>query len=856
MKKEIKTVRFPLNHTVFKWIAAGVGGFFCVIILAYCYIAWLLPIPDVLTKPVDLPTTKIFDRKGTLLYEILQPEQGKKTNIPLKRIPADFINATLAAEDINFYSHPGVDIGAIARSLLFNVMEQRVVSGASTITQQLIRNLTGNLNKRDFHEKMVEAAYAIRISNMYDKDTILEMYLNRIYYGNMAYGAESAALDYFGRHIYDLDLAQCAFIAGLPQSPSSYNPFVYFDNAKKRQKYVLGQMVKYGLITKNKAESAEKENLSMRPNKYQIKAPHFVQMVIGQLEEKYGENRVINGGLSVITTLDYDLQLKAEQIIKRHVDRLASNNVTNGAMVALDPSNGQILVWVGSYDYFDEKIDGAVDMVTALRQPGSSIKPLTYLAAFEKGYTPATVIYDIPTQFNTESGAYSPKNYDLDYHGPVRVRIALASSFNIPAVKTLEYVGVGSFISFLSKLGINTLEAEPSFYGLALTLGGGEVRLIDMAGAYDVIANYGIKRDSAAIMEVTDSQGNVIEKYHKENGKYVLGNHGREHSYQIIDIMKDPSARIAGFGEGSVLELSHQAAVKTGTTRNFRDNLTIGFTPRLLTAVWVGNADASPMENVTGVDGAAPVWADFMESALEMKPKIDFFRPVNLIQKEICAISGKLPTELCKEKIYEWFVKGDEPKLFDDYYKLFGVDNVSGKIFDDSCKKDYYRLNLKETALIAYPAELQRWALSKGLQLPQINSCNTPREYSATTPVTTQTPGAPYLSKQNDSPVVYTEAYADVQAKRFILDSPANGDEYMIESTLPLKDQKIPFRSTPPLGTTKVTYRIDGTETETVEKPPFSYLWLPEKGMHNIDAFAILNDGRKIKSSGSTFIVK
>jgi penicillin-binding protein 1C len=858
MDKRHHNKSFRHAHPVIFRILAALGVLCFMAVTFYLYIAFLLPIPDRLFERADLPATKIFDRNGTLLYEVLKPESGKKTTIPLDRIPDKFVKATLSAEDANFYSHPGVDFWAIGRAILFNVRERRIVSGGSTITQQLVRNMIGAdpSEGRGVADKIMEAFYAVRISNMYGKDRILELYLNKIYYGNMSYGAQSAAMDYFGRNLSDLDLAQSALLAGLPQSPSTYNPYLNFDKAKKRQKYVLDQMAKNGFISQGDADSAYEEPIYLRGNRHAMKAPHFVRQVMNEVEAMYGEDALIYGGLSVTTTLDYDLQLKAERIVGKQVDFLARNNVTNGALVALDPQTAQVLAWVGSADYFNDEIDGSVDIVTSLRQPGSSIKPLNYLLAFEKGWTPATVIYDIPTQFNTDSGPYAPKNYDLEYHGPVRVRTALASSYNIPAVKTLEFAGIESFIAFLGKLGVGTLDKPAGFYGLALTLGGGEVRVIDMADAFNVIANYGVKKPHSMILEIkrgdeaggkvlagaggpdgSDPNGGKTEKplfsWNPPREEYVLGPNGRQHAYQIIDILKDPYARIPGFGEGSILELSRPAAVKTGTTRNFRDNWTIGFTPDLLVAVWVGNADASPMQNISGVDGAAPIWAGFMESALEGLPATDFVRPEGIVELEICALSGKLATPLCPDRAFEIFASGEEPKEQDDYYKIFNINVNSGKIVRDECVADYGS-DITQKVLVDYPRELQKWAGGRGLDLPGYEPCS---RASAGT-------GA-YAEG-------YPSGYADDQSDRLSIDSPANNDEYLLDGSIPLNDQKIPFRVTVPSDTISVEYIIDNSDTLSsnsqpaakVDTTPFTYLWLPVKGRHTLTARATSSDGR------------
>jgi penicillin-binding protein 1C len=830
----LQVVFLLLQHMKRTWIKYALiffGSLTGFVIFFYLFVAYVLPLPQKISDP-NVPATKILDRNGVILYEILRPDTGKVTYVSLENIPQHLINATLSAEDINFYKHSGVDYPAIARAVFYNVKEQRVVSGASTITQQLIRNLMGTTS-RSLSNKLLEAMYAVRISNVYDKDEILEQYLNKIYYGNLAYGVESAALDYFNKHVRDLDLAQSSFLAGLPQSPSRYNPYVNFNQAKKRQKYVLDRMVVHGFVSEEVALEAYDEPLKLAPNKSSIKAPHFVHYVINQIVEDFGEDALFYGGLTVTTSLDYSIQLEAENAIKRQISRLKEHNVNNAALLSLDTSNGQILAWVGSAGYFDVSINGAVDMVTALRQPGSAIKPFNYLMAFEKGYSPATVIFDIPTQFNSKEGPYTPKNYDLDYHGPVRVRTALASSYNIPAVKTLEYGGVNNFISFLGKMGINSLSGSAEFYGLALTLGGGEVRLLDMAEGFNVIANYGDKFDLSAIIKVEDFHGRVLKSFRTPSRNFVLGKNGREHSYQIIDILKDPNARIPGFGEGSILELTHEAAVKTGTTRNFRDNWTIGFTPGLLTGVWVGNADATMMKNVSGVDGAAPIWANFMEAALAGKPRKSFIVPGGLREVELCSLSGLLPTAFCPERIFELLTPEQIPAKEDDYYREYVVNTQTGKVIHSECANQYPASSLSRKTVLAYPAELQKWAAGKGIPVPVFEHCG--------------------LS--NNTQNGYSNEYPGGQPAVVFIDSPADKDEFLIDYTLPAHAQKIPFRVRVPVGTTKVEFFVDEVIVGSTDIMPFTYLWDSKPGQHKISIKAFLADGPFISSPFHTFKV-
>lgn len=813
---------------------AAVCGVLILGICFFLYISYLLPLPDVLTQNGSQGSIKIFDRKGQLLYEVIEPAGGKKTFTPLNQIPENFVRATLAAEDIHFYEHGGVDFFAIGRALFFNLTEGRIVSGASTITQQLVRNLLGYTTQRGYSEKLLEAVYAVRMSNVYSKDEILELYMNTIYYGNLAYGVETAALDYFGKHIYDLDLAESTLLAGLPQAPSYYNPFLYFDRAKKRQKYVLDQMVKYGFVDQATADAAENEPLKLRKNIFEMKAPHFVRYVLNQLGDMVGERKLQEGGLNVYTTLDLDLELEAESIISRQVKSLSDKNVTNGALLSIEPKTGKVIAWVGSENFYDDEIDGQVDMITALRQPGSSIKPLTYLLALEKGFTPATILEDVPVEFQTAGGPYAPKNYDLDYHGPVRLREALGSSFNIPAVQTLNDIGLESFIAFLGKLGIQTLDKNPNFYGLALTLGGGEVRMVDMARAFNVIANYGEMFDLSTVEKITDRNGEEVYEWKPADKTYVLGSTGREHAYQIIDILKDPNARLKGFGEDSVLELSREAAVKTGTTRNFRDNWTIGFNPQLLTTVWVGNADASAMQNITGVDGAGPIWHDFMEAALQFEPPVKFAVPSRLHQVEICGLSGKLPTDLCLDRVYEWFVRGSEPKEKDDYYQNFWVLKANGHRIRTECVEGYPMASREQKTFITYPAAFQRWADNKGLSLAPFEPCT--------------------LSKTTGSG--YSDAYSNGEKGLVIIQSPSNQDEFMVESGLPLDSQKIPFRIITSSDVEKISFLVDDKKIVEITEQPFNYLWLPQKGEHTLKAVAELYTGATQESSTVNFLVQ
>jgi len=620
------------------------------------------------------PSSKIYDRQGRLLFEMPPPHGGFHSPVPLEEIPLPLRQAVIATEDARFYENPGVDFWAILRSAWLNLRYGRIVSGASTITQQLARNLLLSPDERyeqSYRRKLREAVLAWRITRRYSKDEILALYLNEIYFGNMAYGVEAAAQTYFGKHVRDLDLAECALLAGLVQSPPYYNPFEHLDRAKERQAVVLGLMVEQGFITEAEARRAAEEDLALASAPFAIRAPHFVMYVRNLLEEELGLERLEAGGLRVYTTLDLDLNEAARDIIRHRLSRLATcngrrddcppggHNVRNAALVALDPQTGEILAMVGSPDYFSARIDGAVNGATALRQPGSSIKPITYAAAFATGkLTPATMMLDRRTSFVTKEGtSYVPLNYDLQWRGPVLLREALASSYNLIAVKVLDTIGIKTMTDLARRLGITTFD-DPERLGLAVTLGGGEVRLLEETAAYAAFANGGRVVRPVAILRVEDEEGNLLWAQEGGLGERVLD---ERVAYLISDILSDNTARTPAFGEESVLKLTRPAAVKTGTTTDFRDNWTVGYTPDLVVGVWTGNADNEPMRDVSGIDGAAPIWHDFMELALKGRPVRSFTRPPGLVEAEVCALTGEPPDDDCPYRVTELFIAGTEP---------------------------------------------------------------------------------------------------------------------------------------------------------------------------------------------------
>src|SRR5574341_400581 len=503
-----------------------------VLLVAFAYWNLLgeLPAPDALITRASPDTTKIYDRHGRLLYEILDPRAGRRTRVSLNDVPRHLRQAVIAVEDANFYENPGVDAIGIARSAIQNLSAGRIVAGGSTITQQLARELLLSKEERESRSltrKLREAILALRMTQTYSKDQILEMYFNEVYFGQLAYGVEAAARVYFGKPARDLDLAESALLAGLVQSPAAYNPLVNLDAARERQRVVLGLMVKNGFITPADAQLARTEPLHFASTTAAtiLRAPHFVSYVRNLLEEQYGAERVNHGGWQVVTTLDLDLQERAQAIVQRQLGELARRtreegapeyNVHDAALVALDPATGQILAMVGSADYFDETIDGAVNVALANRQPGSAIKPITYAAAFSRDYTPATVLSDVPTTWLTkEDQPYEPQNYDRVWHGPISLRQALATSSNLVAVKVLDHVCLDAMIATAKSLGISTFDDSERF-GLALTLGGGEVKLLELTAAYSAFANQGAQVYPTAILQVRQTT---------DNGRRMTENH-------------------------------------------------------------------------------------------------------------------------------------------------------------------------------------------------------------------------------------------------------------------------------------------------------------------------------------------
>ncbi|NOY15069.1 MAG: PBP1A family penicillin-binding protein [bacterium] len=622
----------------------------------FAYYAKDLPNPNKVQRREGY-STQIFDRNGVLLYSLYADENREP--VRLDEVPLFLRQATIATEDQNFYKHPGFDLKGIVRAFVKTVFFGQV-QGGSTLTQQLVKNVLLS-SERTLPRKIKELILTVQIEKKYSKDEILQMYLNEAPYGGQAWGVKAAAYQYFGKEVKDLNLAESTILAGLPQSPTRYSQ--NFKLLKARQKHVLKRMVEDGYITKDQAKKAYDQEVGFKIRGNVLRAPHFVMYVRELLAKKYGEERVLKGGFRVTTTLDYKLQEFAEKAVKDEIEKVRRFNITNAGVVVVDPETGEVLAMVGSYDYFADDYDGQYNVTLALRQPGSAIKPVTYATAFRQGMYPSKMIVDAPTVFVSEGGKdYKPVNYDGKFHGPVSLRTALGSSLNIPAVKLLARVGIKEMLNTAADLGLATLAPTTKNlkrFGLSVTLGGGEVRLLDLAEAYSVFANGGYKVKPQAVLEIKDVNGQVVERFKPEKRQRVIS---AGVAFLINSILSDNTARLLTFGRRSAIYIAkHQVAVKTGTTNDKRDNWTIGWTPKVLVGVWVGNNDNSSMKRIaSGVTGAAPIWRRIILEKLKDLPVQQFEKPDEVVEKEVDVISG-YPAHDGFLSRKDYFIKGTEP---------------------------------------------------------------------------------------------------------------------------------------------------------------------------------------------------
>ncbi|MFN8531795.1 MAG: PBP1A family penicillin-binding protein [Anaerolineae bacterium] len=805
--------------------------FAATLIGGWTWLTWDLPSIDRLNDGLALPSTRIFDRNGRLLYEILANSAtgGRNTTIPLDQIPQHCISAVISTEDANFYEHPGVDLVGIARALWINLQGGEIAAGGSTITQQVARITlldAGERVERTLRRKLREAILAIRLQNAYSKDDVLALYLNQAYFGNLAYGIEAAAQAYFGKHAAELSLAECSLLAGLPQSPALYDPLTNLNAAKDRQRVVLDLMVQSGALTADEADQAALEALQFAPTIFPIQAPHFVMAVIRQLERDYPDG-LTRDGLDVITTADLDWINAAQDIVQRQLaslndplnTRRTPAHANNAALVAMDPHTGEVYAMLGSPDYFDESIDGAVNAALASRQPGSTLKPFTYAAALDPTlpdpWTAATMILDVQTPFVTRRlESYSPANFGLVEHGPVLVREALASSLNIPAVVTLDHVGIPAMVEVATNAGITTL-ANNTQVDLSITLGGGEVRLLDLTQAFSIFDNGGYRVDPVFILDVRTRAGEVL--YHHPSNPPTLRVIDERVAWLITNILSDDEARIPGFGRGSALNIGRPAAAKTGTTTDTRDNWIVGYTPELVVGVWVGNADNTPMVRVTGISGAAPVWNSFMRYVLRGVPESSWPRPDGLTRATVCSLSGLLPTDACPSTRAEWFIDGTVPTQPDNIFQNFTLDRRTGGLASESTPPE----DRVVRAFAVLPQEARDWGRRNGYPEPPLGA-------SALLP--------------------------DADRGLRLLD-PDPYTEFRLSPLIPADSQRIRLTVGAPPDVVSVTYRMDGVDLGTVNESPYTLWWTLQVGSHEVIAVGTLADGSTIESPPIPFTV-
>ena len=805
-------------------------------VLTGLIILWLssvfsgLPGLSSLSGNLNQPSVRITDRAGRLLYEILPGQGGRHAVLPIEAIPQCMQAATIAVEDKNFYQNPGVDLSGILRSFWINLRGGETVAGGSTITQQVARNLlldARERGERTLRRKLREAWLAWQMSRKFSKAEILALYLNQTYYGGMAYGIEAASQTYFGKSASELLLPECALLAGLPQAPSVYNPYTHPDLARQRQVIVLGLMQQQGSLTAQEYRQAEEFPLVYNPSPYPILAPHFVWIVQSQLDSLYASGQLDpRASIIVRTTLDLNYQQIAEAAIAHNLAKFRSDNVildrnvNNAALVAMDPHTGEILALVGSADYFDSSIHGAIDMASAPRQPGSAFKPFIYAVALDPQqaapWTSATPILDVSTTFLTADGQpYTPQDYDQREHGPVSLRLALASSLNIPAVVTLNHVGEAAVVALSGQMGITSLGSLEN-HNLSLALGGGQMSLLELTTAYATLANQGVYPANYEVLDIRDFNGNMLYQADKPPQPRILD---ERLAWLLSDILSDDQARTLAFGSNSTLKLDRSAAVKTGTTNNFHDNWTIGYTPDLVIGVWVGNAGYESMRNVNGLTGAAPIWNETMRTLLQGQPDRPFVRPEGLVQVKVCDLSGLLPTPACPHVRTEWFIEGTQPTTTDSTYHSLMLDSATGKLADASTPPDR---RIPATAL-DLPMEAWPWARANSLLLWSDFTSSESGTSSSAAPIT--------------------------------LISPRPNTTYRLVDTFDQNAQQLPVEAIVGQGMRDVTFWVDGRQLASFSASPYRAWWPLSLGEHRFHVEAVNGDGVRYSSQTVTITV-
>lgn len=785
-------VKRLLSRTKLAWVVAGI--LFLLVIASF-----FLPLPQKDFRPESVHSLRIVDRNGILLREFLNDRQGRGQWRPLSEIAPVLQQATIAIEDKRFGYHPGIDPLALVRALRTDIKSGRFRSGGSTITQQVIRNVYHQ--PRTLVYKVVEAWYALRLERMMSKSAILEQYLNRVPYGNQLVGAEAASRFYFGKPARDLSLAEAAFLAGLPNAPSVLNPYSNFDDAIERQRVVLSRMRDEGMVSEALYRQAREQPVDLVSPEVNFRSPHLVEMAAAAVDS-------LPSAALVHTTIDEPLQERIRVLVRGHLKQLKNKNVTNAAVVVIDNRTMEVRALLGSADYFDASIQGQVNGALARRQPGSSVKPFTYALAFEGPFSPSDIIPDIPTKIPDERGDYIPENYDRKYHGPVRIRTALACSYNVPAVRVLKEIGTENLLQRMLLAGLTTLDQPSSYYGYGLTLGNGEVTLFEMTQAYALFAHGGVW-NPARFIDSVQLAGGIIIRFPARGSQHRVFD-GRAVSL-VTDILKDPGARQPAFGHA--FRFPFECAVKTGTTKDYRDNWTLGYTTEYTVGVWAGNFDGSAMRGVSGVTGAGQIFTDVM-ATLHLRGQRDlpppFDVPAGLESRLVCALSGKLPSEACSKLAFERFIKGKVPTERCMIHGRFRFMDASGravtKVFE------------------VFPAEYESWVRDQSIPEPPN--------------------GAVQLLDESD---------LHAESSRLSILSPQNGQIYKIDPILRKEYQTIRILAHLPPGISDVRVHVNGTDQ-------FPYgsaatWWTLKRGNHRFQLDGKIR-GRKVTSRPVTISVE
>jgi penicillin-binding protein 1C len=732
---------------------------------------------------------RITARDGSLLRTSLARQDGGAIWVPLSSISPHIIQATLAGEDRRFFEHRGVDGRALVRAIGQNLRRLRVVSGGSTITMQLARLLRPAA--RTLPAKLHEAVLALKIERLLTKEQILWLYLNRAPYGNRTFGAEAAAQTYLGKPAAKVSLAEAALLAALPRSPVGYNPYRHRQRLIDRQHELLRRMAAQGRISAEQLRLALAEPIAWARAERPFLAPHLCERVLA--------DPALSQATSIRTSLDPALQAQVETALRETVRRLRPRGVSNAAALVVENATGEVLAYVGSADFWSEEDGGQNDGTLARRQAGSTLKPFTYALALERGKTAASLLQDLPVHFSTDHGDYAPRNYDDTFHGPVRLRVALGSSYNVPAVHTAEHVGLDSLLARLHDLGLSSLDQPARTYGLGLTLGNGDTTLQELAGAYATLARRGSHLPLRPILEARTADGRLLAQPQARPRRVI----SPQAAHIIGDILSDPMARLPAFGKQTPLQVAFPASVKTGTSKDFRDNWTVGYTSEVTVAVWVGNFDGRSMHNISGITGAAPLWAELITAASRDRLPRALAAPEGLVEREVCPVSGELAGPHCGTGVRELFVAGSEPRGTCTMHRELALDRRNGKLAGPGCPEELVLRRL----FTVYPPVYRAWAVSHGI------------------------PTAP----DQDSPLCPRPALASAEQRRVSIRFPVSGDRYFLDPDLRRSHQRVPLEAVVEGRVREVRWLVDGREVARASYP-YAASWTVQPGRHTVMA--------------------